>query len=279
MDNSQKGMIFDIQRASFVDGPGIRTTVFFKGCNLACKWCHNPESQKMERQLMFHKNKCTGCGACLRACPNGMQKCDLCGACVEVCPNEARELCGKEHTVEEVLEIVKKDIPFYGTEGGVTFSGGECMLQPDFLEELLRSCGEVGVHRAVDTAGCVPWSTFERILPHTDLFLYDLKAVTPELHKAYTGADNGIILENLKRLLELGKRVWIRIPLMGGVNDTPEEVEKMRAFLAAYHPERVEVLPYHAMGEHKYTALGWEVEQFQVPSPERLVQVREILCT
>ena len=164
--------IFDIQRDSFVDGPGIRTTVFFKGCNLHCAWCHNPESQSAKPQMMFYKNKCTGCGKCREKCPHNLESCDLCGKCTVYCPHDAREICGKEYTVDEVLREIRKDKTFYKTSGGgVTFSGGECMLQIEFLTKILKACKENGIHTAVDTAGHVPFEFFERIIPYTDLFL------------------------------------------------------------------------------------------------------------
>ena len=148
-----KATIFDIQRGSYVDGPGIRTTVFFKGCNLQCKWCHNPESQSKNKQILFYKEKCTGCGKCKSVCPYALEKCDFCGKCALYCPNDAREICGKEYTVEEVLSEILKDKDYYNATGGVTFSGGECMLQIDFLKAILKKCKENGIHTAVDTAG------------------------------------------------------------------------------------------------------------------------------
>ena len=158
-----KGMIFDIQRGSCVDGPGIRTTVFFKGCNLRCKWCHNPESQSKNKQILFYKDKCTGCGKCKTVCRYSFKKCDFCGECAFSCPNDAKELCGKDYGVDEVLKEILKDKDFYNVSGGgVTFSGGECMLQIDFLFEILKKCKENGIHTAVDTAGNVAWEYFER---------------------------------------------------------------------------------------------------------------------
>ena len=277
MITNLSGNVFDIQRGSFVDGPGIRTTVFLKGCNLRCKWCHNPESQKSNRQLMVHRNKCTGCGKCVAVCPHQMQSCDFCGACVNSCPNDAREICGKEMAVDEVFEIIYKDVPFYGAQGGVTISGGECMLQLDFLTQLLQRCHEAGIHTAVDTAGNVPWTSFQQILPISDLFLYDLKAVSSEVHKEYTGVDNQRILDNLRNLFEIGAPVWIRVPLIQNVNDTDEEIARFQEFLAPYHPQRIELLPYHAMGEHKYTALGMDCEIFAPPSPQRIAQIKVAL--
>ena len=176
-------IIFDVERNSFVDGPGIRKTVFFKGCNLSCAWCHNPESQSMAPQMLYYRDKCTGCGKCQKVCPTPEQ-CTLCGKCTIFCLVDARKVCGKDYTVEEVWKEIEKDIPFYqNSDGGVTFSGGECMLQVDFLVELLKKCRENGVHTAVDTAGHVGFERFEKVLPYTDLFLYDIKCFDTEKHR------------------------------------------------------------------------------------------------
>ncbi len=265
------GMIFDIIRNSFVDGPGIRTTVFFKGCNLRCAWCHNPESQSFEPQMMFYKNKCTGCGKCKEVCPYSLEQCDLCGKCETYCPHDARKICGKQMGVDEIVAEVIKDKDFYeASGGGVTFSGGECMLQIDFLCELLKVCKQKGIHTAVDTAGCVPWSSFDKILPYTDLFLYDVKLMEKEKHKQYVGVDNSLILENLKRLSECGKHIIIRIPVIGGVNDNDEEMKRISEFLLPLNIEAVELLPYHSMGEHKYEALGRGVCKFEAPKQDKI---------
>ena len=270
-------MIFDIQRNSFVDGPGIRTTVFFKGCNLKCAWCHNPESQSPKKQMMIYKNKCTGCGKCLEVCPNNLEKCDFCGRCEIFCASDARKVCGREYTVDEVFSEVVKDKTFYDNSGGgVTFSGGECMLQIDFLCEILEKCKENGIHTAVDTAGNVPWEYFERILKYTDLFLYDIKLFDREKHKQYTGADNKVILDNLKKLFEVGASVWIRIPVIPGANDTEEEMRKIKEFLKPYSPLKIELLCYHKMGEHKYDALNMQMTQFSVPDKATLDKLNYI---
>lgn len=261
-----KANIFDIQRSSFVDGPGIRTTVFFKGCNLRCKWCHNPESQSFDKQMMFYKDKCTGCGKCREVCPNHLQSCDFCGKCELYCPAEARKICGREYTSDEVLAEVIKDKAFYDNSGGgVTFSGGECMLQLDFLREILEKCKSAGIHTAVDTAGNVPWESFEKILPFTDLFLYDIKAFGAELHRKGTGVSNELILENLKNLSGRAD-IIVRIPVIGGYNDNDEEIRQIADFLKQIKIIKAELLPYHAMGEHKYTALGRNTESFNVPN-------------
>lgn len=272
----RSGVIFDIEHGSFVDGPGIRTTVFFKGCNLKCAWCHNPESQSFKPQLLFYRDKCTGCGKCREVCPNQLEHCDLCGKCTIYCPVNARKLCGESWDVEQLLGEILQDKEFFeNTDGGVTFSGGECMLQPEFLGEILRKCKENGIHTAVDTAGNVPWSSFERILPDTDLFLYDVKCFDDARHRDCTGVGNRLILENLGKLLELGQNVLIRIPVIPGINDRVEEMEAIRAFLNSHgKPVGVELLPYHQLGENKYAALGLPVTEFQIPSRETMEQLK-----
>ena len=271
-----KAMIFDIQRNSFVDGPGIRTTVFFKGCNLRCKWCHNPESQSFDKQMMFYKDKCTGCGKCREVCPNHLQSCDFCGKCELYCPADARKVCGREYTPAEVFAEVIKDKAFYDNSGGgVTFSGGECMLQLDFLREILEKCKAAGIHTAVDTAGNVPWESFEKILPFTDLFLYDIKAFGAELHRKGTGVSNELILENLKNLSGRAD-IIVRIPVIGGYNDNDEEIRQIADFLKQIKIIKAELLPYHAMGEHKYTALGRNTESFNVPNKNFMNRLQQL---
>ena len=274
-----KAIFFDIQRNSFVDGPGIRTTVFFKGCNLKCAWCHNPESQSAKPQMMFYKDKCTGCGKCKSVCPYHLEQCELCGKCTLYCPVDARMVCGKEHTVDEVLKEVLKDKAFYETSGGgVTFSGGECMLQIGFLAEILKKCKENGIHTAVDTAGHIPFESFEKILPYTDLFLYDIKIFDRQKHKQYVGVSNELILENLKKLFERKAKLWIRIPIIPDVNDSIEEIQKIKDFLKTIGTaEKIELLPYHVMGENKYRAIGKEPQIFKTPDAENMKRLKEIL--
>ena len=269
-------MLFDIQRNSSVDGPGVRTTVFFKGCNLKCEWCHNPESQSGKKQMLFYKNRCKNCGMCLKKCPTGgiynPEKCTFCGQCEFYCLQDARKICGKDYTVDEVMDIIEKDRSFYNVSGGgVTFSGGECMLQIDSLCELLKSCKDRGIHTAVDTAGHVPWESFELILPYTDLFLYDVKSMIPQVHKKYTGADNKEILDNLAKLMETKKRIWVRFPVIPTVNDTLDEMKLLINFFDKHgYPEKTELLPYHSMGNVKYEALGREYSSFPNVNPETM---------
>lgn len=270
--------IFDIQRGSMVDGPGIRTTVFFKGCNLRCKWCHNPESQEFSSQLMFYRNKCIGCGKCKEVCYYHLEKCVLCGKCELFCPHNARKLCGRKYTVEEVLDQIVSDRSFYeNSGGGVTFSGGECMLQLDFLIEIARRCHEEGIHTAVDTAGNVSWKSFEKIIPYTDLFLYDMKCVSEELHMENTGVSNKLILENLKKLSRQAN-VLVRIPIIPTVNDGEKELIKMSDFLKMLDkPLSVELLPYHRLGEGKYDALGIKYTEYPVPIKQQMQRYREVM--
>lgn len=260
--------IFDIQRNSFVDGPGIRTTVFFKGCNLKCTWCHNPESRNPKPQILFYKDKCTGCGRCA-----GITEKDT----EFICFNDAKQLCGKTYTVDEVFAEVVKDKSFYeNSDGGVTFSGGECMLQIDFLYEILKKCHKNGIHTAVDTAGHVPWEYFEKIMPFTDMFLFDIKAFNADVHKKHTGVSNELLLGNLKKLLERKACVRIRIPVIPSVNDSVEEMTEIRNFIKPYTTQKIELLPYHKLGEHKYDALNMPMTAFDVPSAETMEKLKKI---
>lgn len=271
------GTIFDIERNSFVDGPGIRTTVFFKGCNLKCAWCHNPESQDIKPQMMFYKDKCKGCGKCKDICPTP-NNCILCGKCALYCPVDARKVCGKEYTVDEIFAEIAKDKAFYDNSGGgVTFSGGECMLQIDFLCEILKKCKENGIHTAVDTAGHIPFENFEKILPYTDLFLYDIKCLDSEKHKKYIGVGNDLILENLKKLFRANAKIWIRIPVIADINDNIEEMLQIKAFLdQCGNPGKIELLPYHAMGENKYAAIGRNTQRFAPPDDNKLNELKSL---
>ncbi|MBQ9773564.1 MAG: glycyl-radical enzyme activating protein [Clostridia bacterium] len=247
-------LIFDIKRASTSDGPGLRTVVFFKGCSLDCAWCHNPEGKMAEAELAIFSEKCVFCGACQSTCARGTDACRLCGACVATCPANARKLYGRAYSVEALTERLLSDRAYYAaTGGGVTFSGGECMLYPEYLSAVAKRCRESRVSVAVDTAGQVPYASFETVLPYVDVFLYDIKCMDPALHMRGTGAENGQILENLDRLLKTGKQIIVRTPVIPDFNDG-EELEKIQA----YCRERdlpLELLPYHAFGEDKRRAL------------------------
>jgi pyruvate formate lyase activating enzyme len=273
------GNLFNIQRFSVHDGPGIRTTVFFKGCNLKCKWCHNPESIAKENQIEFYPEKCIGCGACFEVCPNGVHylddnqehrmdrsKCNGCLLCAQSCFANALIGVGQKVEVSALLQSILEDKPYYdNSTGGVTFSGGEAMLQIDYLEEILGRCKAEKIHTAVDTAGCVPWNYFERILPVTDLFLYDMKAADPVPHKLLTGVDNQRILSNLNRISEAGKKIWIRIPLIPGQND--DQIEGIAQILSPLNIAKVEVMAYHKLGNSKYAALGIKNELLDTYTP------------
>ena len=274
------GRVFNIQRYSIHDGPGIRTTVFMKGCNLRCAWCHNPESFSASPTLEFNRELCIGCGRCVQLCPNGVHKpgrpaayreaCAGCGLCARECFAGALTLAGTDLDEAQAMREILTDLPYFlQSGGGVTFSGGDCMLQIDFLEAVLRLCREKGIHTAVDTAGCVSWARFERILPYASMFLYDVKAVDPLIHRRLTGADNAVILENLERLLSAGARVWVRVPCVPGGNDA--ELRAVARWLAGKPVERVELLAYHKLGSGKRALLGLaEGEDYSVPSDEMM---------
>ena len=272
----QELLITNIQRMSFHDGPGMRTTVFLKGCNLCCAWCHNPETQDARAELLFRAQRCVRCGLCVQSCPAGARtmgadgpvrdaaRCTLCGCCAESCLTGALTVAGRRVACRELTELVLRDKKiFRTTAGGVTCSGGEPLLQADAVAGFLREMRLRGVHTCVDTAGNVPWETFERVLPVTDLFLYDVKAFSPQTHRQWTGVGNELILDNLRRL---GTRadIWIRIPFVPGVNTG--QIGQIGAFLTQLpRVRRVEVLPYHTLGAEKCVELGRAQRQFPVP--------------
>ncbi len=269
-----KGTIFDIQRFSVHDGPGIRTTIFMKGCPLKCRWCHNPEGINGKLSLQYESQSCIMCGDCASICEHevhifendihrvNFSRCDIdsCCKCIDVCPSKSIKLMGRKVTSDEILKAVKRDINFYGDKGGVTFSGGECTMQPDFLKECLIKCKNAGINTAVDTCGFTKWEVFNDISEFTDIFLFDIKAVTDEIHVRGTGVSNKIILENYKKLVESGARIWIRIPVIGGYNANCGEIEKIAEFIKNQTkiPEQIELMPYHKLGSNKYEQLGME---------------------
>jgi pyruvate formate lyase activating enzyme len=266
----KKGTIFDIKKFAIHDGPGIRTTVFFKGCPLRCQWCHNPEGIAPQREIMVFAGRCLkGCRDCLAACPRqalakrrvitlDRSLCDGCGLCVAACPAEALQATGREVDADEVMAELEKDVPFYRESGGgATFSGGEPLQQSIFLGELLSACHERGLHAAVDTSGLAPFSAFEKILPLTGLFLFDLKIVDDASHRRLTGVSNRLILENLEKLSRAGAPLAVRIPIVPGCNDSARDLEQAAGFCAdlpGRHP--VHLLPYHRGYSGKLKRLG-----------------------
>ncbi len=249
----EKPLIFDIKRSSVSDGPGVRTVIFFKGCNLDCFWCHNPEGKSCAAELAVFKNKCTGCGACHKVCRGEI--CTVCGECVATCPENARRIYGREYTVDELASIIESDRAYYdATGGGVTFSGGECMLYPEYLAALASECRERGISVAVDTAGCVPFSSLEKVMPYTDLFLYDIKAIDPDLHKKGTGKANTLVLENLNKLISSGKKIIVRVPVIPDFNDG-DELGRIEEYCKRRSLD-YELLPYHEFGIDKKAALN-----------------------
>ena len=272
------GLVLDIQRYSLHDGPGIRTTVFLKGCPLRCVWCHNPESMSARPELRVFASRCIRCEACRDACPLGVARpgeppdpaiCLACGSCAAVCPTRAREVIGRETTVEALLDVLKADRPFYDESGGgVTFSGGEPLRQWRFLVRCLDAARARGYHVAVDTSGYASERTILRVAEAADLFLYDLKAMDPARHQQLTGVGLAPILRNLRALGERGANVWIRLPLVPGHNDDTANLEAVGRFVAGLRrTRRVHVLPYHRLATAKYERLGLVNPMVEIPSP------------
>ncbi len=279
-----QSLIFDIKRYAINDGPGIRVVLFFKGCNLHCAWCHNPESISAKVEKMYAPVKCIRCGSCVDVCPENAirlttdgivtnpELCIICGKCAEVCPTKAIEMSGQTMSVGEIMDIIEKERVFFDQSGGgVTFSGGEPLVHKKMLIELLEACGKSGIHRAVDTAGNVSTETILEVARHTDLFLYDLKMMDSVLHKKWIKAGNELILHNLTILAETGAKIIIRIPLIGEVNDTDENIEQTAGFIAGLAGDKKEVhlLPYHNIAQNKYMKLG-KTDNF-----EKLIEPRK----
>ncbi|MBV7273644.1 glycyl-radical enzyme activating protein [Clostridiaceae bacterium UIB06] len=281
--------VINIQKYSVHDGPGIRTTVFFKGCPLKCWWCHNPESQNPGHEIMFFEERCTNCGVCIKRCPQKAvevqekypktdeSKCTLCGKCTDFCPNSAKEYVGKDITAQELMKEIIKDEVFYDESGGgVTFSGGEPLVHIDFLNEILKLCRERGIHTTLDTSGFVKWEKLEEIADKIDLFLYDIKLMNNERHLKYTGVENVNILRNLKKLSDKGCNIYIRMPIISGINDDDENINEAIKFVSSLNILQVNLLPYHKMGMDKYRRLKmqYNLTGMEKPSNERMEEIK-----
>lgn len=285
-----KGKIFDIKQFAVHDGPGVRTTVFFKGCPLSCWWCHNPEGISLDNDIFYYETKCIECGTCIDVCPEDAiemdgsisidrERCTNCGLCAERCPSDALQNTVRTVTSEDVMDEIRKSIIFYdSSDGGVTFSGGEPLLQPEFLKELIDKCNEEDIHITLDTSGYADPDTFESIVDDIDLFLYDLKIIDDDIHRKYTGTSNEMILENLKTLYKKGKEVIIRFPVIPGITDTEENLDDIVDFLSELkHIKEIDVLPYHNV-EEKYNKLGkeYKLEESRSLNEKSIQSIKEI---
>ena len=278
------GTVFDVNRFGVHDGPGVRTVFYLKGCPLHCRWCHNPEGMESRRQLAYYEHKCLHCAECVAVCPQHAhdlvdgkhvftrEKCEACGACEDVCLGRALKLFGREFTVEEACRTALEDRVFYRDGGGVTLSGGEPLLQAQFCAELLKLLKEADIHCAIDTSGAASWDRFEDVLPHTDMFLYDVKHVDDSRHREYVGRSNRQIIENLKRLTECNVPVEIRIPVIPGFNDDSESIDAIGGLLGGLRNiAGVRLLPYH-QARSKYEAIdcGDTMPEADAPSTDRM---------
>lgn len=294
------GTIFNIQHFCIHDGPGIRTNVFVKGCPLHCIWCANPESQSRYPQLMYRADSCVGCGACAAVCPqaaispvekadtrHGFRvrtdrgKCSNCGACVSVCKAKAREISGRTVTVGEVFDEVAGDALFYGEDGGITVTGGEALAQPEFTKALLTLCKSAGITTCIETCGFARWEIMEPILRLTDVVLYDIKETNPVRHKEYTGVDNTLILDNLKKVNDsMDCEIWVRVPTIPGYNDETENLNDLGKFVSVNlnHCTQVHLLPFHKLGLGKLEQLEAERNfSSEVPKDAYMEQLRDIV--
>jgi len=286
-----EGIIFDIQRYSIHDGPGIRTVVFLKGCPLRCLWCCNPESQLTNPQLSFIQSKCIGCLECIKICPNkairfdkekgfliDYKLCDMCGRCSDVCYPGARVIIGKKMSVDEVIAEVIKDKSFYNrSNGGVTLSGGEVLLQWGFAKEILKKCKELNINTAIETCGYCKWEYFTEVLEYVDLVLYDLKHLDSAEHKRLTGVDNQLILENAAKVVKKVKEMIIRVPLISGLNDSKDNIANLVKFVSTLDKvKEIDILPYHQLGVSKYYQIGetYKLTQITPPSEQKINHVR-----
>lgn len=288
----ERGLVFLIQRYSVQDGPGLRTTVFMKGCPLRCQWCQNPESLKPYPELMTRDTKCLLLGKCVAACPVGAltlekqksrkisrARCNLCFQCVAACPAKALSKVGEYMTVEEVMTEIERDELFYRKSGGgITISGGEPLLQWQFVSRLLVACQQRHLHTALDTCGYAPWPILKKVLEHVDLVLYDIKHMDPKPHREATGKSNRLIINNV-RMMPAQTNVWLRIPLIPGFNDAEENLAKLSRLGREIGAEKVSILPYHKLAEEKYKQIGkqYTMAGIEPPSQEHLQQIQKFI--
>jgi pyruvate formate lyase activating enzyme len=283
--------IINIQKCCVHDGPGIRTTIFFKGCPLNCWWCHNPESQNYEKEIMYNEEKCSKCGVCIQKCSNNCisikdntlttiyDNCTYCETCVDFCINSAREIVGKEFNLESLMKEIEKDKIFYEQSGGgVTLSGGEVMTQIDFVEPLVKACHRKGISVAIDTCGHAPFQNYEKIIEYVDVFLYDIKLIDSQMHQKYTGKSNYMILDNLKKLSEKNANINLRIPLIDGINADHKNINEIINFIRNLNIKNINLLPYHEIGKDKYNRLGLDYKGhlMKVPSDEKLKEFKSL---
>lgn len=289
------GTVFNIQKYSIHDGPGVRTTVFLKGCPLRCLWCHNPEGLAARPELIYREYKCMGCGMCVKTCPNGALSineglvtvddslCKRCGSCSEVCPTGAMELAGTEMSADEVVKKISRDVLFYERSGGgVTFSGGEPLMQPDFLLELLKKCKEEDMNTVLDTTGYAAPEVIRKVIPYVDLFLYDLKAADTERHRRLTGVDNTVIISNLREIAAAGGKVVIRMPIIPGLNDDEENILACCDIIGSLGTDPiVNLLPYHNISGEKYRRVHREytIPDIEAPTDEHMEELRKLMTS
>lgn len=288
-----EAMVFNVQKFSVHDGPGIRTTIFFKGCTMNCAWCHNPESKSFKKEISFDIKKCTLCENCIHKCPakrlekhdysiveNKGKPCTECELCTDFCLNLAREMAGENMSVSQLMKTIESDQVFYNESGGgITFSGGEAMCQIDVLEQLTRLCQSKGIHVAIDTCGHVPFENFEKVVPFTNLILYDIKLMDNDQHMKLTGVDNTLILDNLIKLSQRDVEIRLRLPLIEGVNTDEEHILKVMEFIKDLNINYIHLLPYHDIAVDKYRRFGLEYqgEHFKKPTKSMLNWAQETL--